>query len=81
MFTGEANLSAPGGTVTGGGPSKGGEKEARYDRSGSTGPDRGRRPGGVGGVRQRLGRLLSEAVGGVGKLVPGVHPSSVPTGP
>jgi hypothetical protein len=28
-----------------------------------------------------FGRLLSEAVGGVGKLVPGVHPSSVPTGP
>jgi hypothetical protein len=26
-------------------------------------------------------RLLSEAVGGVGKLVPGTHPSSVPTGP
>jgi hypothetical protein len=28
-----------------------------------------------------FGRLLSEAVGGVGKLAPGVHPSSVPTGP
>ena len=28
-----------------------------------------------------FGRLLSEAVGGVGKLVPGTHPSSVPTGP
>ena len=28
-----------------------------------------------------FGRLLSEAVGGVGKLVPGYHPSSVPTGP
>jgi hypothetical protein len=28
-----------------------------------------------------FGRLLSEAVGGVGKLVPGAHPSSVPTGP
>jgi hypothetical protein len=28
-----------------------------------------------------FGRLLSETVGGVGKLVPGAHPSSVPTGP
>ena len=28
-----------------------------------------------------FGRMLSEAVGGVGKLVPGYHPSSVPTGP
>ena len=28
-----------------------------------------------------FGRLLSEAVGGSGKLVPGTHPSSVPTGP
>ena len=28
-----------------------------------------------------FGRLLSEAVGGVGKLVPGTHPSSVPAGP
>ena len=28
-----------------------------------------------------FGRLLSEAVGGVGKLDPGTHPSSVPTGP
>jgi hypothetical protein len=28
-----------------------------------------------------FGRLLGEAVGGVGKLVPGTHPSSVPTGP
>lgn len=28
-----------------------------------------------------FGRLLSEAAGGVGKLVPGTHPSSVPTGP
>jgi hypothetical protein len=28
-----------------------------------------------------FGRLLSEAVGGVGKLVPSTHPSSVPTGP
>jgi hypothetical protein len=28
-----------------------------------------------------FGRLLSEAVGGVGKLVPDTHPSSVPTGP
>ena len=28
-----------------------------------------------------FGRLLSEAVGGFGKLVPGTHPSSVPTGP
>jgi hypothetical protein len=28
-----------------------------------------------------FGRLLSEAVGGLGKLVPGTHPSSVPTGP
>jgi len=25
--------------------------------------------------------MLSEAVGGVGRLVPGYHPSSVPTGP
>ena len=28
-----------------------------------------------------FGRLLSEAVGGFGQLVPGTHPSSVPTGP
>jgi hypothetical protein len=28
-----------------------------------------------------FGRMLSEAVGGVGRLVPGYHPSSVPTGP
>ena len=28
-----------------------------------------------------FGRMLSEAVGGVGKLVPDTHPSSVPTGP
>jgi hypothetical protein len=28
-----------------------------------------------------FGRLLSEAVGGAGKLAPGTHPSSVPTGP
>jgi len=28
-----------------------------------------------------FGRLLSEAVGGPGKLAPGTHPSSVPTGP
>ena len=28
-----------------------------------------------------FGRLLSEAVGGAGQLVPGTHPSSVPTGP
>ncbi|MGH3204029.1 MAG: hypothetical protein ACRDP5_18540, partial [Streptosporangiaceae bacterium] len=28
-----------------------------------------------------FGKLLSEAVGGFGKLVPGTHPSSVPTGP
>jgi hypothetical protein len=28
-----------------------------------------------------FGRLLSQAVGGAGKLVPGTHPSSVPTGP
>ena len=39
---------------------------------------------GVGPVRQwawssRPGRLLSEAVGGYGRLVPGTHPSSVPT--
>ena len=27
-----------------------------------------------------FGQLLSEAVGGVGRLVPGTHPSSVPTG-
>jgi hypothetical protein len=25
--------------------------------------------------------MLSEAVGGVGRLVPGMHPSSVPIGP
>jgi hypothetical protein len=41
---------------------------------------------GVGATRSwstssAFGRLLSEAVGGVGKLVPGTHPSSVPTGP
>jgi hypothetical protein len=39
---------------------------------------------GVGPVRQwawssRPGRLLSQAVGGYGRLVPGTHPSSVPT--
>ena len=28
-----------------------------------------------------FGRMLSEAVGGAGRLVPGTHPSSVPTGP
>ena len=28
-----------------------------------------------------FGQMLSEAVGGVGRLVPGTHPSSVPTGP
>ena len=28
-----------------------------------------------------FGRMLSEAVGGVGRLAPGTHPSSVPTGP
>jgi hypothetical protein len=28
-----------------------------------------------------FGRMLSEAVGGLGRLVPGTHPSSVPTGP
>jgi hypothetical protein len=28
-----------------------------------------------------FGKLLSEAVGGFGQLVPGTHPSSVPTGP
>jgi hypothetical protein len=28
-----------------------------------------------------FGRLLSKAVGGFGKLAPGTHPSSVPTGP
>ena len=28
-----------------------------------------------------FGQQLSEAVGGVGRLVPGTHPSSVPTGP
>ena len=28
-----------------------------------------------------FGKLLSQAVGGFGKLVPGTHPSSVPTGP
>ena len=41
---------------------------------------------GVGATRSwsassAFGRLLSEAVGGVGKLVPDTHPSSVPTGP
>jgi hypothetical protein len=41
---------------------------------------------GVGAARSwspssAFGRLLSEAVGGVGKLVPSTHPSSVPTGP
>jgi hypothetical protein len=30
-------------------------------------------------VRSRSGRLLSEAVGGKGKPIPGTHPSSVPT--
>lgn len=39
---------------------------------------------GVGPVRQwawssRPGRLLNEAAGGYGRLVPGTHPSSVPT--
>jgi hypothetical protein len=39
---------------------------------------------GVGPVRQwawssRPGRLLSKAAGGYGRLVPGTHPSSVPT--
>jgi hypothetical protein len=39
---------------------------------------------GVGPARQwswssLSGRLLSEAVGGKGKLIPGIHPSSVPT--
>ena len=28
-----------------------------------------------------FGRMLSEAIGGMGRLVPGTHPSSVPTGP
>ena len=28
-----------------------------------------------------FGQMLSEAVGGVGRLVPGMHPSSVPIGP
>ena len=28
-----------------------------------------------------FGQMLSEAVGGLGRLVPGMHPSSVPTGP
>ena len=28
-----------------------------------------------------FGKLLSQAVGGFGKLAPGTHPSSVPTGP
>ena len=28
-----------------------------------------------------LGLLLDEAVGGLGRLVPGTHPSSVPLGP
>jgi hypothetical protein len=28
-----------------------------------------------------VGQMLSEAVGGVGRLAPGTHPSSVPTGP
>jgi hypothetical protein len=28
-----------------------------------------------------FGRLLSEVTGGLGKLTPGIHPSSVPTGP
>jgi hypothetical protein len=28
-----------------------------------------------------FGQMLSEAVGGLGRLVPGTHPSSVPTGP
>ena len=41
---------------------------------------------GVGATRSwspssAFGQMLSEAVGGVGKLVPGYHPSSVPTGP
>jgi hypothetical protein len=39
---------------------------------------------GVGPARQwswssEFGRLLSQAVGGKGKLIPGTHPSSVPT--
>jgi hypothetical protein len=29
----------------------------------------------------QLGQQLSEAVGGQGRLIPGTHPSSVPTGP
>lgn len=29
----------------------------------------------------QLGLLLDEAVGGLGRLAPGSHPSSVPTGP
>ena len=41
---------------------------------------------GLGAIRSwspssAFGRMLSEAVGGVGRLVPGTHPSSVPTGP
>lgn len=28
-----------------------------------------------------FGQMLSEAAGGLGRLVPGMHPSSVPTGP
>lgn len=29
----------------------------------------------------QFGLLLDEAVGGLGRLVPGTHPSSVPLGP
>ena len=41
---------------------------------------------GIGATRswsrsRAFGVLLDEAVGGVGRLVPGTHPSSVPTGP
>ena len=41
---------------------------------------------GLGAIRSwspssAFGRMLSEAVGGLGRLVPGTHPSSVPTGP
>ena len=44
------------------------------------------RVAGLGAIRSwspssAFGRMLSEAVGGVGRLVPGTHPSSVPTGP
>jgi hypothetical protein len=41
---------------------------------------------GLGAIRSwspssAFGQMLSEAVGGVGRLVPGTHPSSVPTAP